>query len=208
MNQESPDCVELGAACRVLVKSTAVHTLVKKRVGAKHLAAALALLQSGKLEGPLGDKLHEFLSDTIENKSQAVWSGLIPQEYDEYPVNVMEFNGIFWVNATNYDPIGYFLSVDEAVSFTRSNWDDVYEVSEESGPGRGHRRNAGHQRALEEARVGGLDPGIQAAQHGCRTGRGRAYLLMGRSITWYGSSLNLEEEFNYDPRGIFACGPH
>jgi hypothetical protein len=132
MDQESPDCIDLGAACKVLVESTAVQALVKKKVGEKHLPAAMALMKAGKLEGPLGDKLHDFLSDTIENKSDAVWSGLIPQEDDEYPVNVMAFHGVFWVQAMEYDPIGYFLSEDDAVSFTRSNWDDVYEEGEES----------------------------------------------------------------------------
>jgi hypothetical protein len=131
MDQDSPDCVDLAAACKVLVKSSAVQALVKKKVGAKNLTAALELMQAGKLDGPLGDKLHDFLADTIENKSADVWSGLIPQEGDEYPVQVKEYQGIYWVWAMEYDPIGYFLDQASAEAFVRSNWDDVYEEGEE-----------------------------------------------------------------------------
>lgn len=131
MDQGSPDCVDLDAACEALAESAEVKALVRKKVGQKNLATAIAQMQAGKLEGPLGDMLRDFLSDTIEYESEAVWSGLIPQEYDEYSVTVMEFHGVFWVQAMEHDPIGYFLSQDQAVSFTLSNWDDVHEADEE-----------------------------------------------------------------------------
>jgi hypothetical protein len=132
MDQDSLDCVDLAAACKVLIKSSAVQALVKKKVGAKNLTAALELMQAGKLDGPLGDKLHDFLANTIEKKSTDVWSGLIPQEGDEYPVQVKEYQGIFWVWAMEHDPIGYFLDQASAEAFVRSNWDDVYEEGEET----------------------------------------------------------------------------
>jgi hypothetical protein len=131
MDQDSPDCVGLAAACKVLVKSSAVQALVKREVGAKNLTAALELMQAGKLDGPLGDKLHDFLADTIENKSTDVWSGLIPHEGDEFSVQVKEYQGIYWVWAMEYDPIGYFLDQTSAEAFVRSNWEDVYEEGEE-----------------------------------------------------------------------------
>jgi hypothetical protein len=131
MDQDSMDCVDLAAACKALVKSTAVQALIKKRVGAKNLTASLELMQAGKLDGPLGDMLHDFLADIIENQSTDVWSGLIAQEGDEFPVQVKEYQGIYWVWAMEYDPIGYFLDQASAEAFVRSNWDEVYEEGEE-----------------------------------------------------------------------------
>jgi hypothetical protein len=131
MDQDSPDCIDLATACKALVKSTAVQALVKKKVGAKNLTAALELMQAGKLDGPLGEKLYDFLAHTIENESTDAWTGLIPQEGDEFPVQVKEYQGIFWVWALEHDPIGYFLDQASAEAFVRSNWDDVYEEGEE-----------------------------------------------------------------------------
>lgn len=122
MDQESPDCIDLGTACKKLAKNAEVQALIKKKVGEKRLIAALELMGAGKLEGHLGERLHDLISDTIENKSIGVWSGVIPQEYDEYPVQVMEYHGIYWIWAMEYEPIGYFLNKRKAISFAKSNW--------------------------------------------------------------------------------------
>ena len=131
MEQGSSDCVQLAAACVLLSQSAVVQALVKKTVGAKNFPAALSLMKAGKLEGNIGDSVHNLLIDTIRNESNQVWSGFIHHPHDDYSLMVNEYHGVFWVHAMEYDPVGYFLDQDSAVAFARSNWENVYEDGEE-----------------------------------------------------------------------------
>lgn len=123
MEMSSSDCVALDVASKVLAKSRAVQSLVKKSVGAARFSDALMLMKTGTLEGDLGADIHDLLADAIRNDAKEVWSGLIRQPHDDYPIQVNEFHGVFWVWAMEYDPVGYFLSKQDAVSYALSNWD-------------------------------------------------------------------------------------
>ena len=123
----SSDCVALDVASKVLAKSRSVQSLVKKSVGATRFSDALTLMKVGKLEGDLGGDIHDLLADAIRNDATEVWSGLIRQPHDDYPIQVNEFHGVFWIWAMEYDPVGYFLSKQDAVSYARSNW-EITEV--------------------------------------------------------------------------------
>ena len=136
MEQGSSDCVQLAVACVVLSKSRVVQALVKKAVGVKDFPTALAFMKTGKLEGNIGGLVHDLLIDTIRNESTQVWTGFIhyPHE-DYYSLIISEYHGIYWVHAIEYDPVGYFLDLDSAVAFARSNWENVYEDGEEPDDG-------------------------------------------------------------------------
>lgn len=123
MEMSSSDCIAVDAASKVLAKSRAVQSFVKKSVGATRFPEALTLMKAGTLEGDLGADIHDLLVDAIRNDAKVVWSGLIRQPHDDYPIQVNEFHGVFWVWAMEYDPVGYFLSKQDAVSYARSNWD-------------------------------------------------------------------------------------
>ncbi len=81
------------------------------------------LMKAGKLKGDLGADIHDLLTDAIRNDAEDVWSGLVRQPQDDYPVQVNEFHGVFWVWAMQYDPVGYFLDLNSAVYRARTNWD-------------------------------------------------------------------------------------
>jgi hypothetical protein len=123
MEMSSSECVDLDEASQVLAKSRAVRTLVKKFVGPARFSDALILMQSGTLQGDLGADLHDLLVDAIRNDAKEVWSGVISHPHDDYPIRVNEFHGVFWIWAMEYDPVGYFLSKQDAVTYACSNWD-------------------------------------------------------------------------------------
>jgi hypothetical protein len=123
MEMSSSECVDLNVACQVLAKSAAVRALVKQSVGAARFSDALLLMQEGTLEGDLGADLHGLLVDAIRNDAMDIWSGVISHPHDDYPIQVKEFHGVFWVWAMEYDPVGYFLSRQDAVTYASSNWD-------------------------------------------------------------------------------------
>jgi hypothetical protein len=131
MEQVSSDCVQIAAACVVLSQSREVQAIVKKAVGANDFPTALALMKAGKLEGNIGDSVHDLLTDTIKNESIQVWSGFIHHTHDDYALMVNEYHGVFWVHAMEFAPVGYFLDEDSAVAFARSNWENVYEDGDE-----------------------------------------------------------------------------
>jgi len=120
MEQGSSYCVDLDAACKVLVRSVAVQALVRTKVGDQNYPAALALMKAGRLEGDLGANVHDLLTDEILNEASGVWSGVIRQPHDDYPITVNGFHGVYWVWAMEHDPVGYFLNKRTAISFARS----------------------------------------------------------------------------------------
>ena len=122
MEMSSSDCVDLGTAIKVLAKSRAVQALVKSSVGAAQFSDTLMRMKTGTLQGIIGDDIQDLLADAILNDSKVVWSRVIRQPHDNYPIDVYEFHGVFWVNALEYDPVGYFLSKQNAVSYAWSEW--------------------------------------------------------------------------------------
>lgn len=131
MERLSPDCVGLDAACKVLVNSRRVQALIESAVGASKLEEALSLMSAGKLKGAIGADVHNVLIDAICNDAKNIWSGTIRRPHDDYPVVVHAYEGVYWVLAMDYDPVGYFLDQDSAILYARSRW-DLSEACEQS----------------------------------------------------------------------------
>ncbi len=127
----SSDTVDLAEACKVLAKSDHVQRLLKEEVGGDSYAGALRLMEAGNLDGDLGATVHDFFLDAIRNDATTIWSGFIRDENDDWPVNVNEYHGVFWVSALEYDPVGYFLNSKSAIAYARSAWENVYEDGED-----------------------------------------------------------------------------
>ncbi len=124
-------CVDLAAASKVLAASPRVQALVKHTVGADHFPEALTLMTSGRLDGDLGGAVHDLLVDEIGNHSDITWSGVIRTPHDDFPVHVNVYEGVYWAWGMEYDPIGYFLSRDDAIDYARSAWGEVIPDDEE-----------------------------------------------------------------------------
>ena len=127
----SSDTVDLAEACKVLAKSRAVQALLKEEVGSSCYREALQMMKLGNLSGDLGASVHDLIANTIDSDATTVWSGFIYQDHEKWTVRVNEYHGVFWVWAVESDPVGYFLDESAAISFARSNWDNVYEDGEE-----------------------------------------------------------------------------
>lgn len=127
----SSETVGLAEACKVLAKSDYVQALLKEQVGSNGYVEALRLMKAGNLDGDLGATVHDFFLDAIQNDATTIWSGFIHDENDDWPVNVNEYHGVFWVSALEYDPVGYFLNSKSAIVYARSAWENVYEDGED-----------------------------------------------------------------------------
>lgn len=83
-----------------------------------------AMMLEGRFSGDSGDDLHDFLLDAIVNDSTTAWSGLINSGDEDWPINVQEYFGVFYVWSMEYDNVGYFLSKEDALSYVFSEgWD-------------------------------------------------------------------------------------
>lgn len=126
----SSDTANMAEACKVLAKSRAVQELLKDEVGSERYPEVLKLMKAGKLDSDLGATVHDLFLDTIVNQATTVWSGFIHNDSDNWPVRVNEYHGVFWVWAVESDPVGYFLDKASAISFARTNWDNVHTDGE------------------------------------------------------------------------------
>lgn len=113
-------CDTLQEVCPVLARKRVVQEMVKKEVGEQDYPAAIALMKQGTLEGDLGAKIHDLLSDAIRNDADVVWDGVMPGSEENYPIRVNAYCGVYWIWAMEYDPVGYFTDKRYAISYARS----------------------------------------------------------------------------------------
>lgn len=118
----------LESVLPILGKSSRAREALAKFIGEKNAQSALEMVVSGKLSGTQGDQIHDFFSDEIGNEATSVWDGIRRVQDEEYGFGVHEYVGIYFVTAIEYDPVGYFISLADALSYIDSNWDDVEEA--------------------------------------------------------------------------------
>lgn len=82
-------------------------------------------MHDGKFEGREVDELRYCLWEKVDEDRRTVGRGLVR---GKYPVEVRGLACDYAVSAQQYDPVPYYLSVDDATKDIRCNWDDVEEV--------------------------------------------------------------------------------
>ena len=86
-------------------------------------ASAVEMINLSELAGDVGDSVHDFFSDEIENEAETIWSGTVCDPDDQensdtnFPIGVSEYCGVFFVWALEYDNAGYFLSQKDAMQY-------------------------------------------------------------------------------------------
>jgi hypothetical protein len=97
-------------------------------------ASAVEMINLSELAGDVGDSVHDFFSDEIENEAETIWSGTVCDPDDQensdtnFPIGVSEYCGVFFVWALEYDNAGYFLSQKDAMQYIMGTYDYVTGV--------------------------------------------------------------------------------
>lgn len=120
------NAVTIAGTVSTLARSKKVYALLKKLLGADKTKTALEMMKAGKLEGELGNELHDVLADEIHNEAETVWTG---QLATGFPVFVQKFEGVYFVASPDYDDVGYFLKQQAAKDYIYFNW--MGEVEED-----------------------------------------------------------------------------
>jgi hypothetical protein len=121
--------VDILGACPTLARSRKVRELLAARFGVAQAKAAIKMMRTGALPGAFGDILHDFLLDAISNESKGVWYGLMPGSDDEYPITVYALGSIFFVSTTEWDEVGYFTSLRDAVDYVFREYEGTRQVT-------------------------------------------------------------------------------
>ena len=96
--------------------------------------SAVEMIKFGELAGDVGDRVHDFFSDEIDNEAETIWSGTACDPDDQensdtnFPIGVSEYCGVFFVWALEYDNAGYFLSQKDAMQYIMGTHDYVTGV--------------------------------------------------------------------------------
>lgn len=145
--------VSLEQAMPLLAESA----MVRERLSEQFPGIAddiVSLMQRRDLDNPLGQEVHDFLLDEIENTAEVVWTGLlfgveyggydaddddeeaedleaqedIDADGDIYPIEIRRYGGVYVVWALESGEEGYFLSFNHAKDYIDWNWPEAIEI--------------------------------------------------------------------------------
>jgi hypothetical protein len=108
--------VELDGVLPILAKSQRARHALEKALGRKRGKKAVEMLRSGTLEGKLGDEIYDHFLEELENEAEWVWGAVTyhPEDPDNYdyifPIEIREYEGVFYVSGPESERAGYFLS--------------------------------------------------------------------------------------------------
>lgn len=123
--QASDGTITLEAALPILRKSPKVIARLKRVFKGIQFAEVARMLEQGAFEGDTGDALYNFFQDEIPNNAVVRWQGAIPGADFDYPAQIREYFGVFYVWALEYDKVGYFVTESDASTYIYGNWDIV-----------------------------------------------------------------------------------
>lgn len=105
-----------------LAKSDDVQKALQEELGDKTEQVVKLLLSGHELPEDLLC-IHDLLYDLVHNEAQCVDSTSFEgSEAGEYEIEVLEYHGVFYVKAPQFDTIGYFETLDEANHAIEMNW--------------------------------------------------------------------------------------
>jgi hypothetical protein len=97
-------------------------------------AAGILKKLSAKL--PLeGDELaaHDIIHDLVMNESEAADAIEALGSYeDTFSIVIMKFGSVYWVQAAEFDDVGYFDTIEKAKAFAESNFEPFITALNES----------------------------------------------------------------------------
>lgn len=115
--------VNLTTASRQLITRAAVQD----RVACDLQISDLTIFSSVRPNQSNGDDwsiVEDYLNDLIANESTPVWASVIHASADDFSVSILEFQGVYTVWTPEHDPVGYFLSKDDALQYVFGcGWD-------------------------------------------------------------------------------------
>ncbi len=115
--------VNRTTASRQLITRAAVQDRVARDLQISDLTIFYSV-RPNQSNGDDWSIVEDYLSDLIANESTPVWESVIHSSADDFSVVILEFLGVYTVWTPEEDPVGYFLSKDDALRYVFGiGWD-------------------------------------------------------------------------------------
>jgi hypothetical protein len=101
-----------------------VQTALREEFG-KDGSAIIAKMKAGESLSDEELGAHDIIHDLVHNNSVVADSlaGRSRACNDTFPINVMQFGSVFWIEAPEFDDIGYFDTLEEAKDAAEFNYE-------------------------------------------------------------------------------------
>jgi len=109
-----------------------VQTALREESG-KDGSAIIAKMEADESLSDEELGVHDIIHDIVHNNSVVTDSlaGWSSADNDTFPINVMQFGSVFWIEAPEFDDIGYFDTLEEAKDAAEFNYEPfITEASE------------------------------------------------------------------------------
>jgi hypothetical protein len=115
--------VSLNTASRQLITRAAIQQRVARDLQISNVTVFSSAPPS-QSDDDDWSVVEDYLNDLIANESTPVWESVIHSSADDFSVAILEFVGIYTVWTPEHDPVGYFLSKDDALQYVFGiGWD-------------------------------------------------------------------------------------
>jgi hypothetical protein len=87
---------------------------------------AQEILDKLKAGLPISDddlSAHDIISDLVRNESTGEETLYGLGDFGEFPIHIMRFGSVFWINDSDWGPIGYFETLESARDYAEFNYE-------------------------------------------------------------------------------------
>jgi len=110
-----------------LTSSTRIRKALKECFGDEFGPIVTAMRAETELAQEHVDA-HDIIYELIKEKAKVVRRFVVEgSEAGEYPINIMQFACVYFIQASQFDDIEFFASADEAAEAITMNWFDAWE---------------------------------------------------------------------------------
>jgi hypothetical protein len=109
-----------------------VQTALRKEFG-KHAPAIVVKMKTGESLSDEEVGAYDTICDLVRNNSFVADSltGWSSADDDTFGINIMQFGSVFWIEAPEFDDIGYFDTIEDAKEAAEANYEPlITEASE------------------------------------------------------------------------------
>lgn len=108
--------VSIDIFLKDLIQMESVQDILKTEFGTEEAEIILMNFKKGISNIEIEDKLVNMLSDFVKNNAVEVDTLIGMGGYGEFPISIMNFGPLYWVDAQEFDSIEYFSSKEDAIS--------------------------------------------------------------------------------------------
>ncbi len=98
-----------------LVQLESVQVELKSKLGTKDAEGMITKFNNGIPYAEIEGNYEDIIIDFVNNNSEEVECLTGKGDYDEFPISILNFGPLFWVEAQEFDSIQFFSTKEDAI---------------------------------------------------------------------------------------------